>query len=415
VFVVNQGPKFLDEELINNIQSDSRIRIIEQNNLGGCGGFTRTLVEAAESDLKMNYHLLMDDDIVIDPRVIKNCVNFLSNTEEEVVLGGSMLDSLRPDILYEAGARLKSSNAIESLMHNVHVGDCRTLSAFAEPMHVDFNAWWFCAIPLSAVLKVNYPAPIFIRGDDFEFGIRLGKNGYETVSLPGIAVWHEPFYAKPPGWQQYYDLRNRLIFAACHDDSVKIQSPNHLLRHALLEPLLTHNYQTLLLNLQAIEDFLAGPNMLFSTAPNEKHAEVVGLFGTERAESLTRQKAQALEYLSSHRSNKKKSGVKAGYIGKLIRSSFMKSANGKPQGILMDVDVRSDTVGNRSYVMTNGVRSFHLLFSPDRKKFFYYLRRIFKAHSRYRSELKRSKLLWKDGITAWRDRSVWEHLFARNP
>ena len=55
---------------------------------------------------------------------------------------------------------------------------------------------------------------MFIRGDDMEYGARLASRGVPTVSLPPVAVWHEPFYAKPPGWQLHYDLRNRLTFAA---------------------------------------------------------------------------------------------------------------------------------------------------------------------------------------------------------
>ena len=412
IFIVNQGPCFSDLALIENIKGDPRIKLIEQDNLGGCGGFTRTLIEAKSQAGQANYHLLMDDDIVIDPRVIRNCASFIEYSNDELVLGGSMLDSLRPHILYEAGARLKNSNVIQSIMHNLDISDPESLSALSSPVHVDFNAWWFCAIPLSALGSIRYPAPIFIRGDDFEFGIRLAKSGYETVSLPGIAVWHEPFYAKPPGWQQYYDLRNRLIFAACHDDLVNIQSPNHLLRHAFVEPLLTHNYQALNLNLKAIEDFLSGPDALFSMPSDQKHAEVMTLFAGEKTQVVSRQKAEGFGYMACEPRGDKKRGVKLTYVAQVLKRLLLKPIE-HPKGILLDVDVRSTSVGNSGYIMTNGPRSYFLLFSPDRQKFGHYLRRLLKTHSRYKAERRRAASLWKNNISQWRGDETWRHMFGK--
>jgi galactofuranosylgalactofuranosylrhamnosyl-N-acetylglucosaminyl-diphospho-decaprenol beta-1,5/1,6-galactofuranosyltransferase len=82
-----------------------------------------------------------------------------------------------------------------------------------------------------------------------------------TVSLPPVAVWHEPFYAKPPGWQLYYDLRNRLIFAACHPSLVRLDPPGVVLRR-LVDSLLKHDYMHAELVVRAVEDFLAGPGAL---------------------------------------------------------------------------------------------------------------------------------------------------------
>ena len=412
VIIVNQGPPFSNSELIQSIGSDRRIKVIEQDNFGGCGGFTRSLMEAVNFHGEANYHLLMDDDIVLDPRVIINCANFIRYSDKENVVGGSMLDSHRPHMLYEAGACLKKNNVIQSVMRNVDVGDPVNLSELNRPVAVDFNAWWFCAIPLSALRDVKYPAPIFIRGDDFEFGIRLAKNGYETVSLPGVAVWHEPFYAKPPGWQQYYDLRNRLIFAACHDDMVKIQSPNHLLRHALLEPLLTHNYQMLNLNIKAIEDFLLGPDALFAVPSQQKHSEVMSLYAKERAEVLSRQEAAGFDSFAYEVNPLPRRDIKLAYVVKLLKSLLWKSSSDRPKGILLDVNVGSTSVGNRSYIMTNGPRSFFLLFSPNRQKLFYYLRCIFKINSRYKSEMRRATGLWKNSISQWRESDTWEKIFS---
>jgi len=59
-----------------------------------------------------------------------------------------------------------------------------------------FNGWWMFGFPKRWVERVGMPLPCFIRGDDIEFGMRLHEAGLPTVPLPGVAVWHEPFYLK---------------------------------------------------------------------------------------------------------------------------------------------------------------------------------------------------------------------------
>ena len=54
----------------------------------------------------------------------------------------------------------------------------------------EFNAWWYCTMPLNIINKKNLPMPIFIRGDDVEFGLRNMKH---LILMNGICVWHEPF------------------------------------------------------------------------------------------------------------------------------------------------------------------------------------------------------------------------------
>ena len=63
--------------------------------------------------------------------------------------------------------------------------------------------------------------------------------------------------------------------------------------------------------------------------------------------------------------------------------------------------------------MTNGPRSYFLLFSPDRQKFGHYLRRLLKTHSRYKAERRRAASLWKNNISQWRGDETWRHMFGK--
>lgn len=60
------------------------------------------------------------------------------------------------------------------------------------------------------VERVGLPMPCLIRGDDMEYGVRLAQHDIPTVPVPGIAVWHEPFYLKLGSRLYYFKVRNRL-------------------------------------------------------------------------------------------------------------------------------------------------------------------------------------------------------------
>ena len=49
----------------------------------------------------------------------------------------------------------------------------RRWTGFAAGRPVHYNGWWFFAFPLAAVDRVGLPLPLFIRGDDVEYGLRL--------------------------------------------------------------------------------------------------------------------------------------------------------------------------------------------------------------------------------------------------
>ncbi len=53
---------------------NGKLRVINQSNLGGSGGFARGMFEAVENG--SDYVLLMDDDIVVEPESIIRLLTF---------------------------------------------------------------------------------------------------------------------------------------------------------------------------------------------------------------------------------------------------------------------------------------------------------------------------------------------------
>lgn len=412
VHVVNQGAEFADPAL-RALLDRPKIHALQQRNLGGCGGFTRTLVAALADPEPASHHLMMDDDIVLDARLILRALRFLDYAGDGIALGAGMLDSLRPTVMYEAGAFLRPDNTIAPYAHNVDLADPGQLHHFNSPVPTDYNAWWFCILPLAPCRAAGLPAPVFIRGDDFEYGQRLARAGVPTVTLPGIAVWHEPFYAKPQGWQSYYDLRNRLIFAATYPDRVHQLGLAHV-AGLITTAILTHAYAQAELRLRAVEDFLAGPQALFARDPEALHAAIMALNRAEAPERLD-DPAWKRAPLAPARPREER-------MGPLIRSQFaalLRTGLGPldrhGRAVLVDADAHPRNTAGRAYVLTDGARSFHLRFVPRRGRMWRLMGRAAALLWRYRRARAAAGRDWAAGIAPYRTPDWWAGVFAAPP
>ncbi|MAM62867.1 glycosyltransferase [Maritimibacter sp. UBA3975] len=273
IWVANQGASFTDPT-IADLATRPGITVIEQPNLGGCGGFTRTMAEATADDETATHHLLMDDDIVLDPRVVDRGLKFLSYVDGELALGGQMIDLDDPTTLREFGAKLDPTRYVQSIGENVALGTPEELALFHDAPRIDYNAWWFCVIPTASIRRLGLPTPIFIRGDDIEYGCLMSQGGVETISLPGVAVWHESFQHKTSDWLEYYNMRNRLFVATLYPELVWRPAAYYLLGYCMVF-LFQHRYRTADMVLHAIEDVLAGADTALGEDGESRHMRLM--------------------------------------------------------------------------------------------------------------------------------------------
>ena len=129
IWVVNQGQSFSNPKILETLQSPG-FTLIEQPNLGGCGGFTRSMFEATKAKDKTTHHLLMDDDIVLDPRVLDKVLYFLRYADQMLSLGGQMLEVENPTLLYEAGGKLHPRLFVTPVAKDTDVGEPKGLCVF---------------------------------------------------------------------------------------------------------------------------------------------------------------------------------------------------------------------------------------------------------------------------------------------
>ncbi|GAA0240019.1 glycosyltransferase [Saccharothrix mutabilis subsp. mutabilis] len=275
VFVADQGPvKVRDTEGYAEAVKvlGDKLEVIEQDNLGGSGGFTRGLYEAIEHTDAAQI-MLMDDDIRLEPDAVLRSNAFARAAAQPVIVGSHMLN-------LQARARLHSMGEVVDLAsgywrpapgavtdHDFSEESLRETEELHLRINATYNGWWMCLFPREVVLRTGYPLPLFIKWDDAEYSLRALENGFPTVSLPGSAVWHMPWTDKNDAtdWQAYFHTRNRLVMAALHSpydirSTLVKQGMKLTLRH-----LLSMEYSTVAVQQKALEDFMAGPSRLFDS------------------------------------------------------------------------------------------------------------------------------------------------------
>ncbi|HEX5405734.1 MAG TPA: glycosyltransferase [Pseudonocardiaceae bacterium] len=254
----------------------TRLRLIEQGNLGGSGGFARGMYEAL-TGTDCEQILLMDDDIVIEPDSILRALAFSRFAEHPMLVGGQMLNLQARSHLHSMGEVIDPEifmwRAAPNVKYNHDFAEAPLRDEESENLHrridVDYNGWWMCMIPRSIVERLGLPLPLFIKWDDAEYGLRAGRAGHPTASLPGVAIWHMPWSDKDDAtdWQAYFHLRNRLVVAAMYGTKSQAGLIAHSLK-SMCKHLLSLEYSTVALQERAIQDFLAGPRRLFELLPS---------------------------------------------------------------------------------------------------------------------------------------------------
>jgi len=269
VYVIDQGtrrvtdhPGFADAAK----KIADRVQVIEQGNLGGSGGFARSMDETARAG-QSDYLLIMDDDVQFDAEGILRAVTFADLARKPTIVGGHMFSMYERSVLHayaEAIAPIRwwwGTAPNTRGRHDFGRRNLRNTPWLHRRADSDYNGWWMCLIPARVIRELGLALPVFIKWDDAEYGVRAREHGYPTVSMPGVAAWQAPWTDKTDAqdWQSYYHLRNRIVSALLHSQQPHGGSLVSELLERQLQNLLSMQYSTAALKLMAIEDVLTGP------------------------------------------------------------------------------------------------------------------------------------------------------------
>lgn len=271
VFISDNG-KTLD----SSKWESNKIHLFPNKNLGGAGGFTRDLIEIISNNsvYGITHVLLMDDDVVIEPEALVKTYTILALIKDEYLnsfIGGAMLRLDKQSIQVESGARWNGGN-LDSLKHGLDLKSCDACLYNEMEESPEFNAWWYCCFPISVVREDNLPLPIFIRGDDLEYGLR---NMTHLILMNGICVWHEPFENKYSSFLEYYIIRNQLIDNAFHYPEFGTKQLKRLIKMHCWMELVYYRYKNIDLYLRGVSDFLKGPQWLMQQDGEQLHKEIM--------------------------------------------------------------------------------------------------------------------------------------------
>ncbi len=260
-----------------------RLKIFQQGNLGGSGGYSRIMYEAL-NQTDAPFILYMDDDIAIEPDSILRAVQAARYAKSPILVGGQMLnlqdrsqlrttgETVDPNIFMFSAAKHAVYDHDFAKYPLGYVGteeeDLDPRKTTSRPLHrridVDYNGWWMNLFPRVVAEKMGLPLPLFIKWDDNEYALRAKEAGLPTVTWPGVAIWHMAWADKDDAidWQAYFHMRNRLIVASIYGP----ENPEAMLKN-MLKSTLKHyvcmEYSTIAIQNEAMKDFLAGPDQLF--------------------------------------------------------------------------------------------------------------------------------------------------------
>ncbi|MFT4081118.1 MAG: glycosyltransferase [Nocardioides sp.] len=272
VFVMEQGTdKVADSTYFPAAEKSlgEILRVIEQGNLGGSGGYARGQLESVRKGTA-TYAMMMDDDVVCEPEGIVRAVTFGDLARRPTIVGGHMFNIYARSRMHSFGEIVQPWRFWWQSAPGVF-GDwdfsarnLRSTRWLHKRVDVDFNGWFMCLIPRQVIAEIGLSLPLFLKWDDSEYGLRAKEAGYPTVSFPGAAVWHIPWTDKNDAldWQSYFHHRNRFVAALLHSTYPKggrmvTESFNHQVKH-----LVSMQYSTVELRHQALLDVLAGPEQL---------------------------------------------------------------------------------------------------------------------------------------------------------
>jgi len=271
IHVVDNGNTLTEHDF----PSDHRIFLHPNKNTGGAGGFARGMIECMHQKDSITNVLLMDDDVNMQSESIRKTYYLLKHLKEEYqtnFISGAMLYMENVEIQKEdIGMVSKDGHFVplkgEELNHELLSDNIYNEKEFPIDDDHNYAAWWYCCIPMDTIKERGLPVPVFVRGDDVEYGLRC-KPGFITMN--GICVWHMGFTGKYNAAMDFYQVNRNLLIdhaiSGVMDDVNIIGKATKDFRDALTRL----DYDTAELCLRAIEDYLKGPSYIM-----EDHGEEI--------------------------------------------------------------------------------------------------------------------------------------------
>ncbi len=189
------------------MQADAHVTPLENENLGGAGGFARGALEAQARGA--SHCLFLDDDAAVHMFTLERVWRFLAYvTDDSTAIVGALAKGSDKWQLWENGAIFDSK--CHRCFGDLDLRDFFAIrnmesESFGYP-HNFYGGWWFFVFPVAHMKRL--PFPFFVRGDDVSFSL---SHDFHMVTLPGVITFQDSdFTDKISPLTEYLDLRSHL-------------------------------------------------------------------------------------------------------------------------------------------------------------------------------------------------------------
>lgn len=254
VYVIDNGRTVKDRIKVSNF-----VKLFEQGDYGASGGFARGLIEIGKDvkKLEITNVIIMDDDIVLDYRVLERTFRLLSILKPEykdAFIGAGMISDVEKYKQTEFGG-LWNQGRPQMLHPNVDLREIGNILTNEINEKVEYVGWWYACIPAKLTQGEALPMPFFMKRDDQEFSLRHRPT---FILCNGICVWHAPYATKYGSYLEYYLIRNYLYVIAIHNTDYSTKAFEQYLWTLIKRKIALYRYLEIDLILDAVNTFLDG-------------------------------------------------------------------------------------------------------------------------------------------------------------
>lgn len=246
------------------LTASDHVSPIDNENLGGAGGFSRGLLEARARGA--SHCLFMDDDATVHMQAVERTWAFLAYaTNDASAVAGAMAHGSHRWAIWENGALFWTSCKPLQMGTDLRKPKEILKMEFESTRMQDpnfYGGWWYFAFPVDHAKHM--PFPFFVRGDDVSFSL---VHDFNTVTLPGVVSFQDSFTDKESPLTWYLDLRSHIA----HHLSIPRMANGW--KGSLKMPVLffarnvlRHHFNTQAANALAFQDVMRGPGFFAENA-----------------------------------------------------------------------------------------------------------------------------------------------------
>jgi GT2 family glycosyltransferase len=206
-------------EAVRKQYSDWLTLLVNDENLGGSGGFNRGMTYAMDRGYK--YIHLLDNDVVADKNAIGALHEFMEAHPEAGVCGSLIYRAQMKDRIQEFGVNIDLEHlSLTALFAGQTMNDDIPPSVACDYVAACSAMYRACALQKTGIIDKEY----FVYCDDVALSLEMRVAGYKIYACSLSTVWHYGSYGTCSPFSRYYSFRNKIYLFTKYLDDVEYET-----------------------------------------------------------------------------------------------------------------------------------------------------------------------------------------------